>query len=142
MFLSLDGTFWIQLINFAIFFAILNVVFLRPVGAAIRKRRAYIEGVKNDYQRYSQEVRSLRAEADANRGAARREAEEALAKARSVAESEAAALAATFVERASAIANEARARVESELQAARERERELAQALADQLLDRALGSAR
>jgi F0F1-type ATP synthase membrane subunit b/b' len=40
MFLSLDGTFWFQLVNFAIFFAILNVVFLRPVGEAIKKRRA------------------------------------------------------------------------------------------------------
>ena len=45
MFLSLDGTFWIQLINFAIFFAILNVVFMRPVGEAIKKRRAYIDSV-------------------------------------------------------------------------------------------------
>jgi len=38
-FLSVDGTLVVQLINFAIFFAVLNVVFLKPVAAAIRKRR-------------------------------------------------------------------------------------------------------
>ena len=45
MFLRIDGTFFVQLVNFAIFFAVLNVVFLKPVGAAIRKRREYIESV-------------------------------------------------------------------------------------------------
>lgn len=142
MFLSLDGTFWVQLVNFAIFFAILRVVFLRPVGTAIRKRREYIEGVKNDYDRYSAEVRSLRAEAEAKRAAARREAEEALVKVRAEADRQAAGVAASSADRANAIAGEARATVESELQSARERERDLATALADQLLARALGSAR
>jgi F-type H+-transporting ATPase subunit b len=142
VFLSLDGTFWVQLVNFAIFFAILRVVFLRPVGTAIRKRREYIEGVKNDYDRYSAEVRSLRAEAEVKRAAARREAEEALVKVRVEADRQAAGVAASSADRANAIAGEARARVESELQSARERERDLATALADQLLARALGSAR
>jgi len=141
VFLSLDGTFWIQLVNFMIFFAILNVVFLRPVGAAIRKRREYIDGVKNDYDRFRAEVRSLRSEAETRRAAARREAEETLLKARAEAEREAALIAVTFAERANAIAGEARATVESELQSARQRERELASALAGDLLERALGSA-
>jgi F0F1-type ATP synthase membrane subunit b/b' len=142
MFLSIDGTFWIQLVNFAIFFAILNAVFLRPVGAAIRKRREYIDGVKSDFERYTAESRSLQAGAEAKRAQARREAEETLAKARAGAESEALALAATFTERANAIADDARARVETELRAAREREAELAKTLAGELLERAIGSAR
>ena len=37
MFLSLDGTLVVQLINFAIFFALLSVVFLRPVGRGDRE---------------------------------------------------------------------------------------------------------
>jgi len=142
VFLSLDGTFWVQLINFVIFFAILNVVFLRPVGAAIRQRREYIDGVKNDYDRFRAEVRKLRSEAEARRAAARRAAEETLFKARAEAEREAAQIGGTFADRANAIAGEARATVESELQSARERERDLATALADQLLEHALGSAR
>ncbi len=142
MFLSLDGTFWIQLINFANFFAILGVVFLRPVGEAIRKRRDYIDGVRSGFERYSAETRNLRAEANAKRTAARREAEETLAKVRVAAESEATVLAATFMDRANAIAKDARATVDAELRSARDREGELAKTLAEQLLDRALGGAR
>jgi len=142
MFLSIDGTFWIQLVNFAIFFALLNAAFLRPVGAAIRKRREYIEGVKNDLQRYTAEVKALRDEAEAKRAAARREADEVLAKGRGAAEREAAAVAASFTDRSNAIASEARAIVEAELRSARGRAGELAKALADQLLERAVGSAR
>ena len=63
MFLSLDGTLIVQLVNFAIFFALLNLVFLRPVGRAIAKRRAYINSLASDYERYQEEARSLRAEA-------------------------------------------------------------------------------
>ena len=90
MFLSLDGTLVIQLINFGIFFLILNVVFLRPVGEAIRKRREYILGVQADLERYSHEVQTLRGEADQKRAAARREAEEQVARMRAAAETEAA----------------------------------------------------
>jgi len=76
------------------------------------------------------------------RAAARREAEEALAKVRAAAESEATVLAATFMDRANAIAKDARAKVDAELRSARDRESELAKTLAEQLLDRALGGAR
>ncbi len=58
MFLSLDGTLVVQLLNFAIFFALLNVVFLRPVAAAIHKRRQYIDGLVSDYDRYQAEAHS------------------------------------------------------------------------------------
>ncbi|MGC1380730.1 MAG: ATP synthase F0 subunit B, partial [Candidatus Baltobacteraceae bacterium] len=64
-FLSIDGTLVVQLVNFAIFFAILNVVFLRPVAAAIRKRREYINSLVTDYDRYQAEARSLREQAEA-----------------------------------------------------------------------------
>ena len=66
MFLSLDGTLFVQLINFAIFFALLNVVFLRPVGRAIAKRRDYINGLVSDYDRYQDEAQNLREEAESD----------------------------------------------------------------------------
>lgn len=142
MFLAPDGTFWVQLVNFAIFFAILNVVFLRPVGAAIRKRRAHIEGVRSDYDRYARQVAGSRSEAEAKRAAARREAEETVASAKAVAESEAAALVAARGEKAQAIVDEARATVASEISTARLREGELSENLARTLLERAIGSNR
>ena len=140
MFLSLDGTFWIQLINFAIFFAILNVVFMRPVGEAIKKRRAYIDGVQSDYESHAREARALRADAEQKRGAARRAAEEAVAKARASAEEEAGRLTREAGTRAGAIADEARRVVAEEFAAAKAREGELSTALATSLLSRATGA--
>lgn len=142
MFLSLDGTFWVQLVNFAIFFAILNVVFLRPVGAAIKKRREHIEGVQADYERYARQVAVARAEADALRAGARREAEETVAKAKAQAETEGAAVTATQAEAAQTVVEAARRTVAAELATAKGREAELSQALARTLLERAIGSER
>ena len=142
MFLSLDGTLFVQLVNFVIFFAILSVVFLRPVGAAIVKRRAYIESVARDAERYRLEMQSLRADAEAKRAAARRSGDELLVKTRSAADTEAAEITARFTDRANAIAHEAREEVEAELLAARAGEPELAERLARGLLERAVGAGR
>ena len=108
MFLSLDGTVWIQLINFVVFFAVLNVVFLRPVGDAIRKRRAYIEGVKNDTEWALSQARELRAQAEQQRAGARRAAAERFSEARTQAIAEGDRLAQEHASRASAIASEVR----------------------------------
>ena len=140
MFLVPDGTAWIQLINFVIFFAILNVVFIRPVGAALKRRREYIDSVHGDYDRYSHQVSTMRAQAEAERLAARREAEEKVQAARSTADAEAGRLAADFERSAAEIAGRARAQVADELAAARNREGELAGALAATLLERATGA--
>ena len=142
MFLLPDGTFWIQLINFAIFFAILNVVFLRPVGAAIKKRRDHIDGVQNDYERYAAQVASSRSEADSKRAVARRDAEDVVAKAKAAAETDGAAHTAVAAEKAQSVVDAARKTVSTEMTVARGREDELSQALARTLLERAIGSER
>jgi len=141
MFFQLDGTVVIQLINFVIFFALLNVVFLRPVGAAIKRRRDYINGVERDYEGYAKEAATLRADAHARRAAARRTAEETVTQARARAEAKAQEIAAREAARAQTIIDEARRVVEGEVAAARSRENELSQQLATTLLTRALGSA-
>ncbi len=142
MFLSLDGTFWFQLGLFAIFFAALNAVFLKPVGEAIKKRREHIDGVQADYERYAHQVAGFRSEADAKRAAARRDAEEAVAKAKAAAETEAASLVGVQSEKAQTIVDAARATIAGEVSTARLREDELSQSLARTLLERAIGSKR
>ena len=139
MFLSLDGTSWIQLINFGIFYLILNAVFLKPVGAALRKRREYIDSVKNDYERDLRQIDELQSEADAKRAAARREAQERVVSMRAQAENDAASQNAEYAEKAAGIAEAARVVVEGENAAARKREPELVASLAESLLGRALG---
>ena len=141
MFLQPDWTSLIQLINFVIFFAILNVIFLRPVGRAILERRAYINSVTADYDRFQTEGNALRREAEGVRAAARRDAEQVLAKARAEASDGAADLAAQYSARAAEIVEGAHRTSDAELELARASEEKLASALAGAMLDRTLGEA-
>jgi F-type H+-transporting ATPase subunit b len=136
---DLNGTFWLQLINFGIFFAILNVVFLRPVGAALKKRREYVDGVAAEFRRYHDQVEENKKEAERRRAAARLLADETIAKARAAAEAEAAGITSELGTIASALVGEARATVAGELAIAKSRQAELSRVLAGELLERATG---
>ncbi|MEA2719800.1 MAG: synthase, partial [Candidatus Eremiobacteraeota bacterium] len=80
--LSLDGTLIVQLVNFIVFLAILNAIFFKPVGAAIARRRAFIDGLRHDIEQLHGEAKTLRGRAEERRAAARREADELIARAR------------------------------------------------------------
>jgi F-type H+-transporting ATPase subunit b len=140
-FLSVNGTLIVQLINFAIFFAVLNVVFLRPVAAAIRRRREYINSLVSDYDRYQAEARSLRAQANAIRSDARLEAENRIAAVRARTSNEAAELSTRYAQQAQAVVEEAQRKAQEELDAARVGEDEAARRVADFMLDRVIPEA-
>jgi F-type H+-transporting ATPase subunit b len=133
-------TLIIQLINFAIFFALLNVVFLRPVGKAIRKRREYIDGVVNDYAGYQSEAKTLREQSERVRADARRTAEAHLAKARNDASNESAKIAAEYSARAQSTIEEAHRKADSALTQARADEATLVDQLAANMVERAMGA--
>lgn len=137
-FLALDGTFWMQLINFAIFFVILNAVFLKPVGRAIAKRRAYITSLTTDYDRFTQQVRELTAQAESKRAAARREAEVTLSAARAAISNQTAEMAARYAGQVHATLEAAQQTVAAEIQAARRGETPLVRGLAELMLQRVL----
>lgn len=141
MFLRLDGTFWIQLVNFAIFFALLNVLFLRPVGQAIRRRREYINGVVSDYATYQAEAKTLRERAESVRSDARREAEQKIAKARADASNETAELASQYAAQVQATVEEAQRNANGELVHARSNEERIVDQLSETMLERTLGAA-
>ena len=136
MFLKLDGTFVVQLINFAIFFALLTVVFIRPVSRAIVRRREYINSVTNDYDRYRAEAASCRSEAEAIRAAGRREAEHTLSKARAETSNSAADLSVQYNQQASQIVEDAQRTVNGELEAARANESQMVGELANLMVER------
>lgn len=142
MFLIPDGTFVVQLVNFAIFFALLNVLFLRPVGKAIRERRKYIDAVSSDYASYQAQARALREEAERVRAQARREAEQTVAKSRADASNAAAELAAGYSSQVQSTVEEAARNADEELQKARAGEHRLVEQLAGAMVDRALEPAR
>jgi F-type H+-transporting ATPase subunit b len=134
-------TLLIQLVNFAIFFALLNVLFLRPVGQAIRKRREYIDAVSSDYATYQAEAKTLREQAERVRAQARREAEQKVAKARADASNESAEMAARYAAKVQATMEEAARNADAELQRARAGEDRLVRQLAGQMVERSLGAA-
>jgi len=138
MFLQLDGTFFIQLLNFAIFFALLYLVFLGPVSKAIRKRREYLDGLRNDYAAYQAEGNAKREEAERIRADARREAEQRLAKARGEASNEASDLALKYGAQVQATVEDAQAKANAALATAKENEERLVNELASTMVDRAL----
>jgi len=138
VFLALDGTFWVQLLNFVIFFALLNVVFLRPVSAAIRKRRGYINSVTRDYDAYREQIVALQAQAESTRAAARREAELILSRARAQASNETAQLSSEQSDRVMQTVEEAHQTASRELQSARAGEPHMVEDLAMLMLERAV----
>lgn len=141
MFLSLDGTFFVQLLNFAIFFALLNLVFLRPVGRAIARRRDYINSLVSDYDSYQEEARDLRKEAEAIRAAARREAEHKVAAARAAASNEAAEISTRYAQQARSTVEAAQNTARAEFEKARTGEGDAVRGLAKVMLDRVIPEA-
>ena len=137
--LSLDGTLIVQLVNFIVFLVILNEIFMKPVGAAIARRRAYIDGLMHDMEQLQRDAKELRGQAEARRLAARREAEDAIARARVAAAQEADALVVAAQSRAGEVIKLAHAEVAKEVAAARSQEGRVVGVLANEMLNRALG---
>lgn len=140
MLLSLDGTLVVQVVNFIVFLAILNVIFLRPVGRAIAERRAFINGIATDIERFEGEIKSLRGQAEERRAAARRDADRAIAEARAQAQNEATAIVAGYQEQANGMIAQSQATVALEATRARGQETELVDSLARTMLERAVGA--
>jgi F-type H+-transporting ATPase subunit b len=137
--LALDATLVVQLVNFIVFLVILNEIFMKPVGAAIARRRAYIDGLMHDMEQLQRDAKELRGQAEARRLAARREAEEAIARARVAAAQEADALVVSAQSRAGEVTKQAHAEVAKEIAAARSQEGRVVGLLANEMLSRALG---
>jgi len=136
MFLKLDGTLLVQVFNFAIFFALLTTVFLRPVGAAIRKRREFIDGLSHDYDRCQAEATSLRTRAQSIRVAARREGEIMLSQERAAISNETAEIAENYAHQVARTVEIAHATVASEVKDAHHGEERLVQELAGMIVER------
>jgi F-type H+-transporting ATPase subunit b len=137
--LDINGTLVVQLVNFIVFLAILNAIFFKPVGAAIAKRRAYIDGLKHDIEQLQSDAKTLRGQAEDRRTAARRAADEAMARARVEAGAQADTVISVAQTRAAELVAEAQAEVVREVESARREEPRIVNALADEMLGRALG---
>ncbi|HEX4012561.1 MAG TPA: ATP synthase F0 subunit B [Candidatus Cybelea sp.] len=140
-FLTVNGTIVVQLINFAIFFAVLSVVFLKPVASAIGRRRQYINSLVSDYDRYQAEAAGLRAQAEEIRANARRDAEQRVASQRAQASNETAEISSGYSAQAQEAVEKARATAREELDQARAGEKQAARSIADYMLERVVPEA-
>jgi F-type H+-transporting ATPase subunit b len=138
--LTLNGTLWVQIINFIVFLAIMNAIFFRPVGTAIAKRRAYIDGLADDIAQLQHNAKELHTQADERRAQARRETEEAIAHERVEIGREADAIVIAAQGEAAQIAARAQVAVATELTNAQADEERLVDALANEMLRRAIGA--
>ena len=139
MLLSLDGTLFVQLVNFIVFLVILNAIFLKPVGSAIAARRAYIDSVGTDIAQFEGDLKSLRAQADDIRAAARRQADTTIGESRATAQAEAASIIAEHLVEAADMIAEAQSSVGLEIAQARSTSAAIVERLAHEMLDRAVG---
>ena len=139
-FLSIDGTFWLQIINFFIFYWILNIVYIRPASAALRKRREYIDSVVAEFDAARKTAAQLRAQADERLAEGRRDGDHAAATIRSEAMQRAEEIATKAQAEFSALVEEAQKTAERETAAARLHADKLAKELADNMLSRTVGA--
>ena len=139
MFLKLDGTFWIQIINFFIFYAILNVVYIKPASAALRKRRAYIDSVHSEYEAALREIEELKNEADEKRAEGRRAGDHVAATVRNEAMRQAEEIVAKAQAEFSRIVEESETKIHREVSVARAEEHRLVQELAEEMVERTVG---
>lgn len=139
MFLKLDGTFWIQIINFFIFYAILNVVYIKPASAALRKRREYLDSLHNEYEAALRDVEELKNESDDKRAEGRREGDHVASGIRNEAMKQAEEIVAKAQTEFSRIVEEAETKIHREMSIARASEDRLVAELAGEMVERAVG---
>ena len=72
MLLSIDGTFLIQILNFVVFWVLLNYLFIAPTRRAIEERQRYVSGQHKQGVELRARAAELRAQAAAIIDEARR----------------------------------------------------------------------
>src|SRR5579863_4654535 len=78
MLLSIDGTFLIQILNFVVFWMLLNWLFIAPTRRAIEARQRIIAQQYAEAEAFRKQAEALQAEADGILDAARRSTAESL----------------------------------------------------------------
>jgi len=138
MLLTLDGTFIIQMLNFVVFWLLLNYVFIAPTRRAIEERQRRIASLYRDAEQYAAQARTLQAQADSILDEARRTVDEALREGAARASDETHEIERVTSEESAAIIALAQATVANERARAAEKQALFVQELAHTLAHRAL----
>jgi F-type H+-transporting ATPase subunit b len=138
MLLSIDGTFLVQILNFVVFWVLLNIVFIAPTRRAIEERMRLIAATQREAREFQERAAALQAEADALIDAARRRTDEIMREAATRAAAESHDIERKASEEAAASVALAHAAVASERAHATEKQGPLVQELARAMVNRAV----
>lgn len=139
MLLSIDGTFLVQILNFIVFWVLLNYLFIAPTRRAIEQRQAYVKQLYHEGDDMIAKAKGLQSQADAILHEARRRTDEAMRVASAEAADEAHRIERTASEEAAATVALAHATVSSERAQALEKQQGFVNELARSMLERATG---
>lgn len=139
MLLSIDGTFLIQILNFIIFWVLLNYFFIAPTRRAIEERQRYVSNLYREGDDLVAQTAAFQSEAAAILNAARRRTEDAMRAAAARASDETHAIELKAAEEAAATVQLAHATVASERAAALEKQQAFVNELARAMVERATG---
>ena len=142
MLLSLDGTLIVQVINFGIFYLILNAFFVAPTRKSRMERYERIRAIEEETENLVKEARALRSQTTAFIAAAYREADARISRADAEAGRQAEEIIAAAHADAKAKAEEARKVVAGELTALQASRNRSVGELAAVMLGQALGEDR
>src|SRR5579864_5248273 len=78
MLLSIDGTFIFQILNFIVFWVLLNYFFIAPTRRAIEERQKFVANLYREGDQLQAQGAALQAQANAILNEARRTTEEAM----------------------------------------------------------------
>ena len=139
MLLSIDGTFLAQMLNFVVFWLLLNFVFIAPTRRAIEERMRLIDEQHREAQTLRARAAALKAEADALFDASRRRTAEIMREAAACAAADAHEIERKSNDDAAASVTLAHATVASERAQAAEKQGILVDDLARAMVKRAVG---
>lgn len=139
MLLTLDGTFFIQMFNFIVFWMLLNIVFIEPTRRAIEARLRHIKQQYDESNEYKRRADSVVAHAEDILAQARRETDRFMRGAAADASAQVHAIEGKSAEEAGAIIRLAQATVASERAQTESDVTPFVDRLARDMLDRAVG---
>lgn len=139
MLLSFDGTLIVQILNFVVFWALLNYLFIAPTRRKIETRMRYIDQQYDECDRLTAEAQAINSQAEELLMQARRDTERTMRAAATHAAREVKALESKTAEEANAIVQLAVATVASERALAAADAAPFVESLAREMVDRAVG---
>lgn len=140
MLLSIDGTFLAQILNFILFWVLLNFLFIAPTRRTMEARQEYVRKLHREADEFAAAAAALQAKANGILGEARRQTDEAMRNAAAAASDEVHAIERSAADEAGAMVQLSHATVAGERERALSRQQAFVHELARSMVERAISA--